>query len=161
MVHAMKQKLLLLVLGVCLALSAQAQEMKGRIYYNGNMSVSHLLSDKEGETPQEREEREKVMNEIFTMSITVEFPESHKMKMKSKIMVDQERAKQLDVSWTNRKWLQTQLMLASKRHNYTKRYWAINNVVQLEDDTTMKLSEDGESLMIDNDQMYVTLKRIK
>jgi hypothetical protein len=76
-------------------------------------------------------------------------------------MVDQERAKQLDVSWTNRKWLQTQLMLASKRHNYTKRYWAINNVVQLEDDTTMKLSEDGESLMIDNDQMYVTLKRIK
>ena len=157
----MRQKHYLIVLFLLLALGAQAQSMRGRIYYNGNMSVSHLLRDKSDETAEERAEREKVMDEIFTMSVTVEFPESHKLKARMKIIMDSERAKELDISWATRKLWQTELSVNAKLHNYTKRYWCDGNKVMLEDDTVMLLSEDGEELTIDDKKMQATLKRIK
>lgn len=157
----MKQKVWMMALALLMAVGAQAQSLRGRIYYNGNMSVSHLLRDKSDETEQERAEREKVMDEIFTMSVTVEFPESHKLKARMKIIMDSERAKELDVSWANRKLWQTELSLSAKFLNYTKRYWCDGNKVMLEDDTVMLLSEDGEELTIDDKKMKATLKRIK
>ena len=157
----MKQKVWMMALTLLMAVGAQAQGLRGRIYYNGNMSVSHLLKDKSGETEEERMEREKVMDEIFTMSVTVEFPESHKLKARMKIIVDSERAKELDVSWANRKLWQTELTVNAKLHNYTKRYWCDGNKVILEDDSVMLLSEDGEELTIDDKKMQATLKRIK
>ena len=157
----MKQKVWMMALTLLMAVGTQAQGLRGRIYYNGNMSVSHLLRDKSDETEEERMEREKVMDEIFTMSVTVEFPESHKLKARMKIIVDSERAKELDVSWANRKLWQTELTVNAKLHNYTKRYWCDGNKVILEDDTVMLLSEDGEELTIDDKKMQATLKRIK
>jgi hypothetical protein len=157
----MKQKVWMMALALLMAVGAQAQSLRGRIYYNGNMSVSHLLRDKSDETEQERAEREKVMDEIFTMSVTVEFPESHKLKARMKIIMDSERAKELDVSWANRKLWQTELTVNAKLHNYTKRYWCDGNKVMLEDDTVMLLSEDGEELTIDDKKMQAKLKRIK
>lgn len=157
----MKQKVWMMALTLLMAVGAQAQGLRGRIYYNGNMSVSHLLKDKSGETEEERMEREKVMDEIFTMSVTVEFPESHKLKARMKIIMDSERAKELDVSWANRKLWQTELTVNAKLHNYTKRYWCDGNKVILEDDSVMLLSEDGEELTIDDKKMQATLKRIK
>ena len=157
----MKQRFLLMAVALLLAVGTQAQNMRGRIYYNGNMSVSHLLRDKSDETAEERKERERVMDEIFTMSVTIEFPESHKLRAKMKIIMDQERAKELGVSWTNRKLWQADLTIAAKMHNYTKRYWVIDNSIKLEDDTEMTLSEDGEQLMINDSRMQATLKRIK
>ncbi|MBQ8066656.1 MAG: hypothetical protein IJ200_13515 [Prevotella sp.] len=157
----MKQKLLLTVLALLMAVGTQAQGLRGRIYYNGNMSVAHLLKDKEGETEEERLEREHVMDEIFTMSVTVEFPESHKMKCRMKIIMDQERAKELDVNWATRKLWQTELTVNAKLHNYSKRYWCDGNKVILEDDTVMMISDDGEQLTINDSKMEATLKRIK
>ena len=157
----MKQKLLLLVLGVCLALSAQAQEMKGRIYYNGNMSVAHLMSNKSDETPEAREEREDLMNEIFTMSVTVEFPDSYKMKVKMRILTDKECADQLGISWAKRKLWQTQLQANAKIRQYWSRYRVIDGAIVIEDGTKMLLSEDGEELTINDDLMEATLKRIR
>lgn len=157
----MKQKVWMMALTLLMAVGAQAQGLRGRIYYNGNMSVSHLLRDKSDETEEERMEREKVMDEIFTMSVTVEFPESHKLKARMKIIMDSERAKELDVSWANRKLWQTELTVNAKLHNYTKRYWCDGNKVILEDDSVMLLSEDGEELTIDDKKMQATLKRIK
>ena len=67
------KKLLLLCVGLLLTLTIQAQDMKGRIYFSGNMSVTHLLGEKDNETPEQREQRVTVMNEIFTMTVTIEF----------------------------------------------------------------------------------------
>lgn len=103
------KKILLVCLSLLLCLSGEAQEMKGRIYFNGNMSVSHLLAQKENETAEQHKERETVMNEIFTMTVTIEFLNSHDMRMKMKILMDKERAKELGVSWANRKMWQADL----------------------------------------------------
>ena len=81
------KKILLVCLSLLLCLSGEAQEMKGRIYFNGNMSVSHLLAQKENETAEQHKERETVMNEIFTMTVTIEFLNSHDMRMKMKILI--------------------------------------------------------------------------
>lgn len=145
-----------------LTLSIQAQDMKGRIYYNGNMSVSHLLSVKEKETAEERQQREKVMNEIYTMSVTIEFVNSHDMKMRMKIMMDKERAKELGVSWANRKLWQADLTMKSKFSNYRSKYTSHDNIIKIEDNgSKMILSEDGEELYVDDSDMKATLKRIK
>ena len=157
----MKQKALLMVLMMVLSLGAQAQKMKGRIYYNGNMSVSHLLRDKTDESPEDRAERERVMDEIYTMSVTVEFPDSEKMTVKMKITEDKERATELGVKWGNRKLWKAELTLAAKRNNYWSKYKAENNVITIEDGTKFQLSDDGEQLFIDDLAMKATLKRIK
>ena len=44
------KKILFVCLSLLLCLSSEAQEMKGRTYFNGHMTVTHLLSEKEGET---------------------------------------------------------------------------------------------------------------
>ncbi len=157
----MKQKALLMVLMMVLSLGAQAQKMKGRIYYNGNMSVSHLLRDKTDESPEDRAERERVMDEIYTMSVTVEFPDSEKMTVKMKITEDKERATELGVKWGNRKLWKAELTLAAKRNNYWSKYKAENNVITIEDGTKFQLSDDGEQLFVDDLAMKATLKRIK
>ena len=157
----MKQKALLMVLMMVLSLGAQAQKMKGRIYYNGNMSVSHLLRDKTDESPEDRAERERVMDEIYTMSVTVEFPDSEKMTVKMKITEDKERATELGVKWGNRKLWKAELTLAAKRNNYWSKYKAENNVITIEDGTKFQLSDDGEQLFVDDLDMKATLKRIK
>ena len=157
----MKQKALLMVLMMVLSLGAQAQKMKGRIYYNGNMSVSHLLRDKTDESPEDRAERERVMDEIYTMSVTIEFPDSEKMTVKMKITEDKERATELGVKWGNRKLWKTELTLAAKRNNYWSKYKAENNVITIEDGTKFQLSDDGEQLFVDDLAMKATLKRIK
>jgi len=157
----MKQKVLLMVLMMVLSLGAQAQQMKGRIYYNGNMSVSHLLKDKTDESPEDRAERERVMDEIYTMSVTVEFPDSEKMTVKMKITEDKERATELGVKWGNRKLWKAELTLAAKRNNYWSKYKAENNVITIEDGTKFQLSDDGEQLFVDDLDMKATLKRIK
>ncbi len=157
----MKQKALLIVLMMVLSLGAQAQKMKGRIYYNGNMSVSHLLRDKTDESPEDRAERERVMDEIYTMSVTVEFPDSEKMTVKMKITEDKERATELGVKWGNRKLWKAELTLAAKRNNYWSKYKAENNVITIEDGTKFQLSDDGEQLFVDDLAMKATLKRIK
>ncbi len=156
------KKVLLIVCSLMLALSMQAQEMKGRIYYNGNMSVSHLLAEKKSETPEQRKERETVMNDIFTMTVTIEFINSHDMRMKMKIMMDKERAKELGVSWANRKLWQADLVLKTKFYNYKSRYTVHDGIVKIEDNgSRMQLSEDGEILMVDDNDMKANLKRIK
>lgn len=156
------KKLLLIPICLMLALGIQAQDMKGRIYYNGNMSVSHLLSDKEGETFEQWQEREKVMNEIFTMSVMIEFIDSHDMRMKMKIMTDKERAKELGVSWANRKLWQTDLVVKTKFNNYKSRYTSHDNIIKIEDNgSKMILSNDGEFLTVDDSDMKATLQRIK
>lgn len=158
----MKKRLILLGCALLLTLGIQAQDMKGRIYYNGNMSVSHLLNEKEDETPEQRKERETVMNEIFTMSVTIEFIDSHDMRMKMKIMMDKERAKELGVSWANRKLWQTDLVIKTKFYNYKSRYTSHDNIVKIEDNgSKMILSDDGEFLTVDDSDMNATLKRIK
>lgn len=157
----MKQKALLMVLMMVLSLGAQAQKMKGRIYYNGNMSVSHLLRDKTDESPEDRAERERVMDEIYTMSVTVAFPDSEKMTVKMKITEDKERATELGVKWGNRKLWKAELTLAAKRNNYWSKYKAENNVITIEDGTKFQLSDDGEQLFVDDLAMKATLKRIK
>ena len=157
----MRQKILLMALMLVLSLGAQAQKMKGRIYYNGNMSVSHLLKNKTDESPEDRAERERVMDEIYTMSVTVEFPDSEKMTVKMKISEDKERATELGVKWGNRKLWKAELTLAAKRNNYWSKYKAENNVISIEDGTQYKLSDDGEQLFIDDMDMKATLKRIK
>jgi hypothetical protein len=157
----MKEKLLLIAFGLMLVLGVQAQEMKGRIYYNGNMSVAHLMSNKSDETPEAREEREGLMNEIFTMSVTVEFPDSYKMKVKMRILTDKERADQLGISWAKRKLWQTQLQANAKIRQYWSRYRVIDGAIVIEDGTKMLLSEDGEELTINDDLMEATLKRIR
>lgn len=101
------------------------------------------------------------MNEIFTMSVTVEFPDSYKVKVKMKIMTDKERAAQLGISWGKRKLWQTQLQAGAKLNEYWSRYRMIDGDVVIEDGTKMVLSEDGEKLTINDDQMEATLKRIK
>ncbi len=145
-----------------LTLGIQAQDMKGRIYYNGYMSVNHLLGEKENETAEQRKEREYVMNEIFTMSVTIEFVNSHDMKMRMKIMMDKERAKELGVSWANRKLWQADMVMKTKFNNYKSRYTARNNIITIEDNgSKMQLSEDGQELYVDDVDMKATLKRIK
>ena len=89
------KKLLFVIVSLLLSFTIQAQDMKGRIYFNGNMSVTHLLGEKDSETPEQREERVTVMNDIFTMTVTIEFINSHDMRMKMKILMDKERAKEL------------------------------------------------------------------
>ena len=89
------KKLFFVIASLLLSFTIQAQDMKGRIYFNGNMSVTHLLGEKDSETPEQREERVTVMNEIFTMTVTIEFINSHDMRMKMKILMDKERAKEL------------------------------------------------------------------
>ena len=156
------KKVFLLCVSLLLTLAVQAQEMKGRIYYNGSMSVNHLLGEKDGETPEQRKERETVMNEIFTMTVTIEFINSHDMRMKMKIVMDKERAKELGVSWANRKLWQADLVLKTKFYNYKSRYTAHDGVVKIEDNgSRMILSEDGEFLSVDDSDMKATLKRIK
>ncbi|MBQ8706389.1 MAG: hypothetical protein IJ548_08835 [Paludibacteraceae bacterium] len=156
------KKVFLLCVSLLLTLAVQAQEMKGRIYYNGYMSVNHLLGEKDGETPEQRKERETVMNEIFTMTVTIEFINSHDMRMKMKIVMDKERAKELGVSWANRKLWQADLVLKTKFYNYKSRYTAHDGVVKIEDNgSRMILSEDGEFLSVDDSDMKATLKRIK
>lgn len=157
----MKQKVLLAVLSLMLSLGAQAQVMKGRIYYNGNMSVTHLVKEKDAETEEDRAQREAVLDEIYTMSVTIEFTDSKKMRCRMKIITDDERAKELGISWANRKLWGAQLSMAAKRGNYWSLYLAQNNVILLEDGSEMKLSEDGEQLFVDDDTMTATLKRIK
>ena len=156
------KKIFLLCISLLLTLTVQSQEMKGRIYYNGNMSVSHLLGEKNSETPEQRKERETVMNDIFTMTVTIEFINSHDMRMKMKIMMDKERAKELGVSWANRKLWQADLVLKTKFYNYKSRYTTHDGVVKIEDNgSRMILSEDGEFLSVDDSDMKATLKRIK
>ena len=156
------KKIFLLCISLLLTLTVQAQEMKGRIYYNGHMSVSHLLSEKDSETPEQRKERETVMNDIFTMTVTIEFINSHDMRMKMKIMMDKERAKELGVSWANRKLWQADLVFKTKFYNYKSRYTAHDGIVKIEDNgSRMILSEDGEFLSVDDSDMKATLKRIK
>ena len=87
------KKLFLFVVALMMTVSIQAQNMKGRVYYNGDMSVSQWLSQRMDESPEARQEREHGMNEIFTMSISVEFRNSEKLKVKTKIITDNERAK--------------------------------------------------------------------
>jgi hypothetical protein len=156
------KKFLLICLSLLLCLSGEAQEMKGRIYFNGNMSVSHLLAQKENETAEQHKERETVMNEIFTMTVTIEFLNSHDMRMKMKILMDKERAKELGVSWANRKLWQADLVFKTKFYNYKSRYTAHDNVITIEDNgSKMILSADGESLSVDDSDMKATLKRIR
>ncbi len=156
------KKIILTTICLLLSLGIQAQDMKGRIYFNGNMSVSHLLSVKEDETPEQWKERETVMNEIFTMTVTIEFIDSHEMRMKMKIMMDKERAKELGISWANRKLWQADLVLKTKTQNYKSRYTAHDNIVKIEDNgSRMILSDDGEFLTVDDSDMNATLKRIK
>ena len=156
------KRYLSIVCAMMLTLGIQAQDMKGRIYYNGYMSVSHLLGEKENETDEQRKEREYVMNEIFTMTVTIEFVNSHDMKMRMKIMYDKERAKELGVSWANRKMWQADLTLKTKFNNYKSRYIARDNIITIEDNgSKMQLSEDGQELYVDDADMKATLKRIK
>ena len=156
------KKIFLLCFSLLLTLTLQGQEMKGRIYYNGNMSVTHLLADKENETAEQRMERETVMNDIFTMTVTIEFIDSHDMRMKMKIVMDKERAKELGVSWANRKMWQADLVFKTKFYNYKSRYTVHDGIVKIEDNgSRMVLSEDGEFLSVDDSDMKATLKRIK
>ncbi len=156
------KRILSIIFAMMLTLSIHAQDMKGRIYYNGYMSVSHLLGEKENETAEQRKEREFVMNEIFTMTVSIEFINSHDMKMRMKIVYDKERAKELGVSWANRKMWQADLTLRTKFYNYKSRYTANNNIIKIEDNgSKMILSDDGEVLMVDDSDMKANLKRIK
>ena len=99
---------------------------------------------------------------IFTLTVTIEFIDSHDMRMKMKIMTDAERAKELGVSWANRKLWQTDLVVKTKFYNYKSRYIANDNVVKIEDNgSKMLLIEDGEKLVVDDSDMKATLKRIK
>ena len=149
------KKFLLICLSLLLCLSSEAQEMKGRIYFNGNMSVSHLLAQKENETAEQHKERETVMNEIFTMTVTIEFLNSHDMRMKMKILMDKERAKELGVSWANRNMWQAALVVKTKFYNYKSRVKIENN------GSRMVLSDNGNLLSVDDSDMKATLKRIK
>ncbi len=156
------KKFLLICLSLLLCLSSEAQEMKGRIYFNGNMSVSHLLAQKENETAEQHKERETVMNEIFTMTVTIEFLNSHDMRMKMKIVMDKERAKELGVSWANRKLWQADLVFKTKFYNYKSRYTVNNGIVKIENNgSRMVLSDNGNLLSVDDSDMKATLKRIK
>lgn len=156
------KKFLLICLSLLLCLSSEAQEMKGRIYFNGNMSVSHLLAQKENETAEQHKERETVMNEIFTMTVTIEFLNSHDMRMKMKILMDKERAKELGVSWANRKLWQADLVFKTKFYNYKSRYTVNNGIVKIENNgSRMVLSDNGNLLSVDDSDMKATLKRIK
>lgn len=156
------KKFILICLSLLLCLSSEAQEMKGRIYFNGNMSVSHLLAQKENETAEQHKERETVMNEIFTMTVTIEFLNSHDMRMKMKILMDKERAKELGVSWANRKLWQADLVFKTKFYNYKSRYTVNNGIVKIENNgSRMVLSDNGNLLSVDDSDMKATLKRIK
>jgi len=156
------KKFILICLSLLLCLSSEAQEMKGRIYFNGNMSVSHLLAQKENETAEQHKERETVMNEIFTMTVTIEFLNSHDMRMKMKIVMDKERAKELGVSWANRKLWQADLVFKTKFYNYKSRYTVNNGIVKIENNgSRMVLSDNGNLLSVDDSDMKATLKRIK
>ena len=126
------------------------------------MSVTHLLGEKDSETPEQREERVTVMNEIFTMTVTIEFINSHDMRMKMKILMDKERAKELGVSWANRKMWQADMVFKTKFYNYKSRYTVRDGIVTIEDNgSKMILSEDGEFLSVDDSDMKATLKRIR
>jgi hypothetical protein len=84
------------------------------------------------------------------------------MRMKMKILMDKERAKELGVSWANRKMWQADLTLKTKFYNYKSRYTANNNIIKIEDNgSKMILSDDGELLMVDDSDMKANLKRIK
>lgn len=156
------KKILFVCLSLLLCLSSEAQEMKGRTYFNGHMTVTHLLSEKEGETAEQWKERSTVMNEIFSMTVTIDFISSHDMRMKMKIVMDKERAKELGVSWANRKMWQADLVLKTKFYNYKSRYTAHNNIITIENNgSKMILSNDGETLSVDDSDMKATLKRIK
>lgn len=156
------KKFLLICLSLLLCLSGEAQEMKGRIYFNGNMSVSHLLAQKENETAEQHKERETVMNEIFIMTVTIEFLNSHDMRMKMKIVMDKERAKELGISWANRKLWQADLVFKTKFYNYKSRYTVNNGIVKIENNgSRMVLSDNGNLLSVDDSDMKATLKRIK
>lgn len=155
------KKLFLFVVALMMTVSIQAQNMKGRVYYNGDMSVSQLLSQRMDESPEARQEREHVMNEIFTMSISVEFRNSEKLKVKTKIITDNERAKELGVDWGNRNLWQAQLKLAAQSHSYWSKYKIVGNTVVIEDGTQMLLSEDGSELNLNDHEMKATLKRIR
>ena len=156
------KKLLFVIVSLLLTITIQAQDMKGRIYFNGNMSVTHLLGNKDNETPEMRNERVTVMNEIFTMTVTIEFINSHDMRMKMKIVMDKERAKELGVSWANRKLWQADLVLKTKFYNYKSRYTANNGIVKIENNgSRMILSEGGELLSVDDSDMKATLQRIR
>jgi hypothetical protein len=126
------------------------------------MSVSHLLAQKENETAEQHKERETVMNEIFTMTVTIEFLNSHDMRMKMKIVMDKERAKELGVSWANRKLWQADLVFKTKFYNYKSRYTVNNGIVKIENNgSRMVLSDNGNLLSVDDSDMKATLKRIK
>jgi hypothetical protein len=126
------------------------------------MSVSHLLAQKENETAEQHKERETVMNEIFTMTVTIEFLNSHDMRMKMKILMDKERAKELGVSWANRKLWQADLVFKTKFYNYKSRYTVNNGIVKIENNgSRMVLSDNGNLLSVDDSDMKATLKRIK
>ena len=156
------KKLLFVIVSILLSLTIQAQDMKGRIYFNGNMSVTHLLGTKDNETPEQRKERVTVMNEIFTMTVTIEFINSHDMRMKMKIIMDKERAKELGVSWANRKLWQADLVLKTKFYNYKSRYTANNGVIKIEDKgSRMILSDGGKILSVVDSDMKATLQRIR
>ena len=157
----MKQKILIAAIGLLMTVGATAQDMKGRIYYNGNMDVVHLLKQKDDEDPEKRAMKEAVLSEIFTMSITMEFPTSNKMKCHAKIMLDAERAKELNVSWANRRLWTGQLTLAAKRHDWYSKYTAKDNNIEIEDGTVFKLSPDGQELYVNDSTMDAVLKRIK
>ena len=158
----MKQKILLVAISLMMTLGIKAQDMKGHIYYNGNMDVTHLLKQKEDEDPDKRAKKEAVFSEIFTMSITMEFPTSDKMKCKPKIMMDEERAKELSVNMLTRKKWQAQLTLAAKqRHDWYSKYKVKDGIIEIEDGTTFKVSDNGEELYVNDDTMEATLKRIK
>ena len=147
------KKLLFVIASLLLSFTIQAQDMKGRIYFNGNMSVTHLLGEKDSETPEQREERVTVMNEIIN---------SHDMRMKMKILMDKERAKELGVSWANRKMWQADMVFKTKFYNYKSRYTVRDGIVTIEDNgSKMILSEDGEFLSVDDSDMKATLKRIR
>jgi hypothetical protein len=121
-----------------------------------------LLAQKENETAEQHKERVTVMNDIFTMTVTIEFINSHDMRMKMKILMDKERAKELGVSWANRKMWQADLMLKTKFYNYKSRYTVHDGIVTIEDNgSKMILSDDGEFLSVDDSDMKATLKRIR
>jgi hypothetical protein len=102
------------------------------------------------------------MNEIFTMTVTIEFINSHDMRMKMKILMDKERAKELGVSWANRKMWQADMVFKTKFYNYKSRYTVRDGIVTIEDNgSKMILSEDGEFLSVDDSDMKATLKRIR
>ncbi|MBO5592492.1 MAG: hypothetical protein J5913_05970 [Prevotella sp.] len=158
----MMKKILFVCLSLLLCLSSEAQEMKGRTYFNGHMTITHLLNEKEGETAEQWKERTTVMNEIFSMTVTIDFISSHDMHMKMKIVMDKERAKELGVSWANRKMWQADLVLKTKFYNYKSRYTAHDGVITIEDNgSKMILSKDGNTLSVDDSDMKATLKRIK